>query len=184
MAEFIRCFICIEIPDEIKQKVINLQDNLKKTNSDVKWVEKGNLHITLAFLTQDNKKGISRDKIQNVKQVISNLSEEYKEMNVQVRGIKVIPSFDFMRVLFLNTLSEELENVRKELVSELKKLGINPLSNPCHLTLGRVRSIRNKENLVKNIREQQNIDIGEFKTSRISFKCSKLTPKGPIYTEM
>ena len=47
----IRAFIAIEIDSEIKKRLSDHIDKLKRTGADVKWVIPENIHLTLKFLT-------------------------------------------------------------------------------------------------------------------------------------
>ncbi len=49
--EQVRCFIAIELPDEIKTGLKHLQAQLKSGNQSwVKWVDPYGIHLTLKFL--------------------------------------------------------------------------------------------------------------------------------------
>src|SRR5262245_50914702 len=45
-----RTFIAIDTGQAIRDKLIDLQEELRQTGADVKWVEPENLHVTLLFL--------------------------------------------------------------------------------------------------------------------------------------
>jgi len=45
-----RVFIAIELPPEIKASLAQLQNQLKTSGADAKWVEPQNIHLTLKFL--------------------------------------------------------------------------------------------------------------------------------------
>ena len=51
-----RCFIAVDLPDDLREGVVKLQSRLKAVN--VKTVKKENLHFTLKFLGE-----IEEDKI-------------------------------------------------------------------------------------------------------------------------
>jgi 2'-5' RNA ligase len=53
-----------------------------------------------------------------------------------------------------------------------------------HLTIGRMKSAKNKNKVKQVIEEFENIEIGEMEVSRISLKKSTLTPAGPIYDDI
>ena len=54
-----RCFIAIDIGDEIRAALGDLQQRLQNgvdiKRSDVKWVRPGNIHLTLKFLGEADK---------------------------------------------------------------------------------------------------------------------------------
>ena len=45
-----RAFIAIELSPEIKDSLAQIQSHLKYSGADVKWIETGNIHLTLKFL--------------------------------------------------------------------------------------------------------------------------------------
>jgi 2'-5' RNA ligase len=79
-------------------------------------------------------------------------------------------------------LSEIFSSLEKELVNEGYKKdrrGFSP-----HITIGRVRSGRNRAQLSHEIFEMENTVFGSVQVEQIFLKKSVLTPKGPIYSNM
>jgi RNA 2',3'-cyclic 3'-phosphodiesterase len=52
MTPTIRAFIAVELTTEIKRQLGKLQEQLKTSRADVKWVAPDNIHLTLKFLGQ------------------------------------------------------------------------------------------------------------------------------------
>ncbi|WP_297486576.1 2'-5' RNA ligase family protein, partial [Thermococcus sp.] len=50
-----------------------------------------------------------------------------------------------------------------------------------HITIGRVKFVRDKTKLAMALKDLANEDFGEFEVNAIELKKSTLTPKGPIY---
>ncbi len=49
--EQIRCFIAIELPDELKREIKRIQTKLKSDGqAGVKWTDPDGIHLTLKFL--------------------------------------------------------------------------------------------------------------------------------------
>lgn len=46
----VRLFVAIEITGEIRKKLAEFQDELKRVDADVGWVAPENIHITLKFI--------------------------------------------------------------------------------------------------------------------------------------
>src|SRR5689334_15753140 len=46
----IRTFIAIELPEQIKTALGDIQNELRKTAADVSWTKPANIHLTLKFL--------------------------------------------------------------------------------------------------------------------------------------
>ncbi|MDO5815827.1 MAG: 2'-5' RNA ligase family protein, partial [Methanobrevibacter sp.] len=53
-----------------------------------------------------------------------------------------------------------------------------------HLTIGRMKSAKNKEKVKSIIEEFGEVEFGEMEVSKISLKKSTLTPQGPIYEDL
>jgi 2'-5' RNA ligase len=50
MPEPIRSFLAVELTPEIQQALSLIQDQLKQSGADVRWVKPANIHVTLKFL--------------------------------------------------------------------------------------------------------------------------------------
>ena len=44
-----RIFFALEVPDNLRRQITQLQQEVPVNTGDIKWVEKNNLHITLYF---------------------------------------------------------------------------------------------------------------------------------------
>src|SRR5947209_7275794 len=55
-----RTFIAVELDEEIRDRLVSLQETLGRAVSDVKWVERENLHVTLLFLGEVDDREISK----------------------------------------------------------------------------------------------------------------------------
>jgi len=53
-----------------------------------------------------------------------------------------------------------------------------------HLTIARVKNVKNKEKLIQTIEKYRDIEFANIKINSIKLKKSDLTPKGPIYTTL
>jgi len=97
----VRCFIGILIPEEIKPKIIELQ-NFLSNFVKAKFVERENLHLCFSFLGEKNEK-----EIENVKEKLNEIGKNFESFEVKVKGIKLIPSQSFVRVIALNVFDEK-----------------------------------------------------------------------------
>lgn len=181
--EKLRTFIAIELSKEVKDLLGKLQDTLKKSNADVKWVKKENIHLTLKFLG-----AIEKEKIDEIIKIIDSISHNISVFQLDISSIGAFPKKEIPRVIWvgLSQGDEEIKYIAKELENTIYKLGIPKESRPfsSHITLGRVRSPLNRMQLIK----QLNILSGNFpqeglrcKIDKITLFKSTLTPAGPIY---
>ena len=175
----IRTFIAVEIDSQTKQKISDLIASLKKSNADVKWVTKDQMHLTLKFLGN-----IEQNKVQEISDVLKSIAGNFKPFSISLSAIAGFPNLNRPKVIWLG-IEKGAENLKKlnELIETgLEKIGFRKESrefNP-HLTLGRVRTFKNISELTQIINEN-NIH-NEVKINELILFQSTLTPKGSIYT--
>ena len=179
----LRTFIAVSLSGEIRDCLSRLQDILKTSNADVKWVKKDNIHLTLKFLGE-----IENKKIDEIIKAIDSLSNSISAFQLEISSIGAFPKKEAPRVIWvgLSQGDSETKQIAKELENAISKLGIPGESRPfsSHITLGRVRSALNRKQLI----EQLNYLEGNFPKERPTCKIDKitlfkstLTPLGPIY---
>jgi len=173
-----RAFISVDIG--ALPEIVNILDNLKDTNADLKIVKPENVHLTLKFLGEIDEKMVDR-----IAGVMEKSVKEVSPFRIKLRGVGVFPSMDYMRVLWvglkdaekLGIIAERLENGLSNLGFKKEKRRFSP-----HVTIGRVKSSRNKDELQNFLNENTKKDFGEFDVKCIRLKKSVLTPKGPEYS--
>ena len=159
----VRCFIAVY---PIKsEKVYELQKRIKEF-IEGKEVERENMHVTLSFLGEKNERELTiiKDKLENIAKT------SHKRVAILTR-IKFIPNERFLRVIAIdvNGLDDLSEIIEKEIDGDIK---------PPHLTLFRVKNVKDKKSLI----ELSKIEVNEaFFVDKIHLMRSTLTPKGPIY---
>src|SRR3989338_9588309 len=171
-----RCFIAVDINDELKTEILPLQKELARI-ADAKLVEPENLHFTLKFLG-----GIDNRTLAEAKNMLGKVSAGFKPFSASAKGMDAFPDINYIRVVWIGC--PELYNLQKAVDDSLsplfrKERKINP-----HLTLARIRSERNKEALADFINKNKAIEIGSFRVEEIKLKVSMLTPKGPVYEDV
>ena len=178
-----RTFIAIELSNEIKETLAQIESHLKYSNADVKWVESGNIHLTLKFLGE-----IDEKKSEEVRAVLDSIAKTTAPFELSIKNIGAFPEINYPRVIWvgLNKGVKESTELATKIDEALSKLGFAKESRPftTHLTIGRVRSAKNKQTLKeKLITCDLQLKTFETITSVILFQ-SKLTPTGPIYTKL
>ena len=171
------------LPAEIKAFLGKLQETLKKSNADVKWVKPENIHLTLKFLGEREKK-----KIDEIIKIIDDVSSEASVFQLEISSIGAFPKKEYPRVIWVG-LSEgdkQIKQIAAELENAICKLGIPKESRPfsSHITLGRVRSPLNRKQLVEQLNGlEENFPEGRMRSEVkvITLFKSTLTPTGPIY---
>lgn len=167
-----RCFLSIDLPDEVKEELVKVQKELEKIPTlKAKFVEKENLHLTLKFLGE-----ISDYKVNEIKEKLQGIN--FGTFSVTLGKLGVFPSEKYVRVIWVSLQPEEKVKELAKLVNE--KLGSKDKRFESHVTLARVRAIKDKDALKGKLQEIKP-EKKEFKVTNISLKRSNLTSKGPIY---
>lgn len=175
-----RTFISVELPDEIREKIVAIIDTLKEVGSGVKWVEKKNLHITLKFLGW-----VPDEKIDNLKELVRQAAEGHKIFNAKFEELGTFPPGKRPRVIWVGTSTgaEELKNLAISIEKTLSKAGYRSEEREFapHITIGRVKEKKKLDDLAKAIDSKKNSKFGETVVGEVCIMKSTLTPKGPIY---
>ena len=182
MSETIRSFFAFDIEDEgVIRRLAEAQGMLANTAADLKLVKPQNIHLTVRFLGN-----ISLSMVDAVYEEMKQVS--FAPFEIDLRGLGVFPRLSHPRVVWagIKKGADELVNVFEQLEPRLRGLGFKPDTKGFspHLTIARVRSGRNKVQLVKLVRELEDYDFGTIKAECLRLKKSVLTPRGPIYTTL
>ncbi len=182
MSETIRSFFAFDIEDEgVIRRLAEAQGMLANTGADLKLVKPQNIHLTVRFLGN-----IPPPMVDALHEEIKQVS--FAPFEIILRGLGVFPRLSHPRVVWagIKKGADELVNVFAQLEPRLRGLGFKPDTKGFspHLTIARVRSGRNKVQLVKLVRELEDYDFGAVKAECLRLKKSVLTPRGPIYTTL
>ena len=176
----IRSFMAIELNRDIKGELKIIQDKLKELDLDAKWVEINNIHLTLKFLGN-----VDWDNLEKVKAILKKTSILFKPFKINLSAVGVFPKVDSPRVIWtgIDKGKNEIIKIASLLDEELKKIAIPSEDREFtpHLTLGRVRSAKNKDRL-KNYLGSLKLDFRAIQeVKEIILFQSKLNPAGPAY---
>lgn len=170
-----RCFIAIDLPNEIKEYISRVQSSL--SGCDMKLVEKHNIHLNLVFLGEIDDYYVNR-----CKQILAQL--KFKKLNASLGNIGFFPSENYIRVIWIalepsGILKEIYSQIHDKLREEFK------LDNrfESHITLARVKFIENKQEFVKKLLSLD-VEKKEFEVNSFTLKKSTLTRQGPIYEDI
>ena len=166
----VRAFIGIFLPENLRNKVVEIQKIVKTFPLKAKFVERENLHLTLSFLGE-----IDESEIKRISKELDKICKEHEKFEVRIKNLIPIPSKNFIRVIAFKIESENLEEISKDIK---KRIGGD--IKPPHLTICRIKNVLKKEIVLKRMNE---IEFDEkFLVNSIELIKSKLTQKGPIYS--
>ncbi len=175
-----RTFIAIELPKEIKEYLAGIQEKLKTSQADVKWVEPKNIHLTLKFLGDRDDK-----KIKQISSLLDEISKEITSYQIKISSVGAFPKIEAPRVIWAGVSDgdNETKAIASKLEEEIAWLGIPKEDHPfsSHITIGRTRSGLNVEKLAGMLTNMAGLMPQSFKATKITLFKSTLTAGGPIY---
>ena len=172
-----RTFVAVEIDNIlVLDSIKNIQKNL---SLQAKPVDTQNMHFTMMFLGE-----ISEDVIQKIQNALSEI--KFSEFVIKFIGVGAFPKVKSPRVIWVGVdekSSEQLKALAIKVENTLSPLGFhNDKSFQPHVTIFR---IKNKiKDISDELKKHNNYTIGMQKISKMKLKESKLTPNGPIYSDM
>jgi 2'-5' RNA ligase len=181
-----RCFIAIDIDEQIRKGLSDLQDELRRKvdvrKGDVKWVNPENTHLTLKFLGE-----IKDEQTVEVCKVIEEVATRHGRFELDVRSVGHFGGRS-ARVLWVGAGEncETLLKLHADLERRLEQAGWPKEGRKfaAHLTLCRIRNSKAGIKLARAIREYKDFDLGTFSADSVTVYQSELTPQGPIYTPL
>jgi RNA 2',3'-cyclic 3'-phosphodiesterase len=171
-----RAFLGISVPEELKDKIISMQKKL--SGYDIKLVEPQNLHFNLKFFSE-----ISDEDAGKLKSILESVCRQFKPFDIKISGIGAFPNPEYIRVAWVGVKdgNEKMAELADAIQDAVQPLGFEKERFEPHLTLGRVRSGRDKEKLFETLKKLDEVEVGIMKVDRITLFQSTLGPNGPLY---
>jgi 2'-5' RNA ligase len=185
--EQVRSFVAIELPEELKRELLELNGRLKAGgHRGVRWVDPQGMHLTLKFLGD-----VAADRLDDITAALAEAISGIAPFRLEVGGLGVFPNLRRVRVAWVGISGEvdSLQLLQRRVESSLAKIGFPAEARKFtpHLTLARVRDQVLPE-------ERQGfghfIENTDFKARRgitvdtVFLMKSQLTRQGAIYTQL
>ena len=174
-----RLFIGIGIPEELCSKITKLQEKLK--DFDIKLVERENLHFCIRFLGN-----VEEQRLPLIRQALEEACAGFKPFTIKIHGLGCFPSQNYIRVIWLGIKDGyyDMVSLTNNINKCLDEYGFPKEDEKFipHLTLGRVRTSKDKIGLKKLLEELKDIEIGYMEIKEVKIFGSELTRQGPKYT--
>jgi 2'-5' RNA ligase len=169
-----RCFIALEVGEDVKQQCLTHIVRLKKMGFHAKWVEHENLHITLFFLGE-----ISEEQMKRTAELLKNISFDHFPLLINRLGY--FEKYSKPTTVWLGLKkSDPLQQLYSKMKTELEAICNQSFSKKFipHLTLGRIKKTPDDwKDKIKTITVKKEM----LRDIVLSLKSSTLTETGPIY---
>jgi len=177
-----RTFIAINLGNLLRDRCIALQETLADSGTDVKWVEKENLHLTLLFLGE-----VEDRTLPALCRAVADCCGEHPPFTLGVESVGCFPNPRRPRVVWAGVAagSAELIALHDALEPPLLDLGCyrrEARQYTPHVTLGRVQGDGDTDVLAAALTKQAKWRGGETEVREVCVFSSELRPKGPVYT--
>lgn len=179
----LRCFVAVDVDPEVARALEREIGHLQLAGGDVGWTSPKNLHITLRFLGD-----VAPEEIVTVARAIRKCCEGIEACRLRVHGVAAFPSADDPHVIVACVEDESgtVQELFRRLQVGMRELGFRPETKPLrlHITLGRVRSSRNIEELKARLAASVDQAFGDISIDHVNLMMSDLKGKSPEYTVM
>ena len=152
----------------------------KRPGANVGWVAPENIHLTLVFLGV-----VGAERIQSIADEMDRIGAGTPAFSFEVNGIG---SFGGKRpkIVWAGVGEGEspIASLQKQVDAALRAMGFTLEERlfHSHLTLGRVRSPKGSEALMKGLAELEDSRFGRVEAKSVLLMRSCLQPQGPVYS--
>lgn len=169
-----RMFIAVELPQEVRKKLIELQKNLNLP--EAKLVKPEAMHLTLVFLGN-----VDEEKMKIASQELKKDLASFGTFSVSIKGLGAFPKLSKAHIVWVGLDGvKKLKELEDKIRHRLKSMNFRLEDRPFmpHLTIARLRQKTDLANLIKKIKD---LELAEFGVKDIIIFESKLTPLDPIH---
>ncbi len=173
----VRTFISVDLSNEFHERMLDIQTKFKNFNSNLKFVNPSNVHITMKFLGD-----VPDEKLNEISNALDKVS--FPSFDATFKGIGAFPNTKDPKVLWVGcegAFDELYGSINKCL--HFLKLKKDNHEFSVHITFARVKFIekRQKQHLSQLLEELEYLKLGSMHIDHFSLKKSTLTPEGPYY---
>ncbi len=184
----IRSFVAVELGEEVKQRLADIQWQLKTMTPGgvVRWVQPDSIHVTLKFLGD-----VPEERIGAIVAALERECAPMAPLAFAVAGAGCFPNARRPNVVWIGVEDPggQLAALQRAVERALNPLGYPPEGRPFkpHLTLGRVNrsvsgaDLRKVGELVSGLRVAH---LGQVQVAEIVLMRSDLSPAGARYTPL
>ena len=177
-----RIFFAVDIhPDDtITTLMLDIRNHL--TGEKIKWIPADQLHLTLKFLGDT-----PEDRIQSMISAVYAQLSEVPVMTLHLFSVGVFKNLHNPRIIWIGIKPCPSLYAAQQYLHD----GMLPFGFPAddteflpHLTIGRIKEIKQREKLGNLIERYKNESFGTVYVAEILLYESVLKPGGPVYTPL
>jgi RNA 2',3'-cyclic 3'-phosphodiesterase len=174
-----RLFAAIKIHPSAEYISLFYEISSSLRHERIKWVEPENMHLTLKFIGETDEKQIPA-----IQQAIETAVSQSEPFTIKIANTGIFGSrYDPKVIWFGIEKQDELESLAQNIFTELAKRGwqTDRQNFVPHLTIGRIKELKDKPLFQKIISKYNTVDIQEENVTEIILYESILRREGPLY---
>jgi len=179
-----RLFIALPLPDAVRTALDHVTSDLKAHGGRVRWVDAGNLHVTVRFLGETEEA-----KLPKLRLLIDSIAAKFPSADTTIDRLGGFPNLSRPRVIWAGLAETEsvvsIVRMARQVELAVRQLRFEPDSKGFkpHLTLGRVKDPRDLGGLPEYLKTYR-FETLPARLDRLVLFQSTLTPHGPIYDRL
>lgn len=178
-----RAFVAVPVGEATRGVLVRLQEALRRSDADVRWVKPEGIHLTLKFLGE-----VADEAAGRFGELLAAEAPRWPRMSLEVEGAGTFPERGTPRVVWAGCRGDlaKLAGLAQAVERAAEQIGVPREGKPfvAHLTIGRVKSDRNAKRLLAEVANQRKVPIGREDVTRFVLYRSTLMPEGPVYEEV
>jgi RNA 2',3'-cyclic 3'-phosphodiesterase len=178
----IRSFVAVDLPSDLRESIAAVNKRLSRLRLDGRFSKPESIHLTLKFLGD-----IEESRVPEIREAIETSARGIEPFSVAVRSLGVFPHLARPRILWLGLEPSQALNLLQRRVEEsLARLGFEAEARPFkpHLTLIRLKSVRNTTELVQFLKLEESREVGTLPVDAVHLFQSILRPDCAEYRRL
>lgn len=173
-----RLFVAIAIADDVRENLASFLDRLRHIDAGPRWVNAGNLHVTLKFIGET-----PAEKISAIGGALAAVRID-RRLSLEFRGVGFFPDARRPSVAWVGIASDDrLATLALNIDKALAQIGLPREKRAFvpHLTIARFKEMRLSSALAQEIKAQEQCGFGVVHSDEFYLIESKLKPSGAEY---
>lgn len=174
-----RIFTGIKLAEEARDKILKELQPFKKAGPSIRWIDSGNIHLTLKFIGEADEAMTAR-----ITAALASAKIAIAPFGLRLSGFGKFPVGDDLHIFWAGVQDNPaLLALFTGIEEVLLPLGIERETRPFHphLTLGRNKARTNFAALFALLAQTQDLFLAEWPVAAFQLFSSRLTAAGSVY---
>ncbi len=171
-----RCFLALDLADSVRATLAGVQREIKQLDLSANYPSPDQLHVTLSFFGE-----LSANEVRQKADALSVFSSP--SFPAEVQGLGCFPSAERIRVVWAG-FAQGHADIERLQVQVAEELGKGDERFHPHVTLARVKSVKDRPGVQVFLKMHSKTPFGSFIAERLTLYESRLTPVGPQYVPL